>query len=154
MSLDPWSPPKSELGAEPARGVGLIRAVLEGLFGALLLFMLVGFGYGLYLAISNPEFQSMSFQEGMSYEQRQPHVLAVARIIRAAIAGVGGAFAAHRYRGRWFVSSAALGVLMLLALAAPVVFVGTGVGTLDLGSIASLLPAAILGGALGRRRDR
>ena len=145
MSLDPepWAPPKSELSPGTPPGVGLTRAVVDGL-AALLSFWipcLILFWFLLPRGVSTAE--------GVRYFRSLPYSDAAALAMRLGGVLVAGAVAARRYRGRWLVGSAAVGVIPLMIWLLPIVLMKPDIGPLDWQSILLAMPAAIAGGVLG-----
>ena len=150
MSLDPWAPPKSDLAPEPRRGVGLTRAVIDGVLAILANTAVSGLLILFYL----PAMRGLSLRDALRYERGVPHFGEVAAIMRLVGVTIGAAVASGRYRGRWLGAAAALGVTYLLAWALPAVLLTSNIAPFEWLGIGLSLPAALLGGALGALTTR
>jgi hypothetical protein len=152
MSLErePWAPPKAELAPGAPRGVGLTRAVLEGVVA--IVAMMVPSGLLIWFYV--PELRGVSLEAGMRLAHGVPYFDEATVTMRLAGVAVGGAVAACRHRGSWLAGAAGLGVTYLAVWAPPAVLTAWSISLIDWLGIGLSLPAALAGGVLGALTTR
>jgi hypothetical protein len=149
---DSWKPPAAELspGAWERRRIGLIRAVVEGVLSVIGVVIALGVAFGIYAALTAPT--GGTFEESIRSVQATPHLEEVAAATRLLSVCIGGFVAARRFRGNGFLSAAGVGVSYLLGWALPFTWFVSQLARSFYVTVGLMVPAALLGGAIGRRR--
>lgn len=154
---NPYDPPRAEeAGVKPRSPQwGLVPTILFGAFAALMamlpLAVVAGFVFS-YYALPD-DFETLTNAERHDAMLSAPYVKFVVVVIWVVGMVVGGFFGARRCAGKWLVASVGVASFYLVIWGIPSIVLA--VGKLSVSqwiSIAALVPAAMIGGAIARAR--